>query len=111
MFEQLQELNDNLMYEVNKLKTTGKDYALAYTNYRVKLSQELLKLKADGMPVTIAYDIARGTKEVANAKFQEIAKEAIYKSNLEVINAIKLNIKVLMNQYDKEYSVSGEGQI
>ena len=43
--------------------------------------------------------------------YEEISKEAIYKSNLEVINAIKLNIKVLMNQYDKEYSISGEGQI
>ena len=59
--------------------------------------------KANGMPVTIAYDIARGRKEVADAKFEELSTEAIYKANLENINALKLRIKVLENQYDKEW--------
>ena len=36
-------------------------------------------------------------------KFEEISKEAIYKANLESINALKLEIKIIQNQIDKEW--------
>ena len=93
----------DLNVSVKKLRHTGEDYAKAYTNYRMALAKELLRLKSEGMPVTIAYDIARGNGDVAHLKFQEIAKEAIYKANLEAINAIKLEIKIIQEQLNKEY--------
>ena len=55
----------------------------------------------------IAYDIARGNEDVANAKFGELSTEAIYRANLENIQAIKLQIKILQNQYDKEWGMAG----
>lgn len=85
-----------------EFKKRGQDYAKAYKNYRMLLSQELLKLKAEGMPVTIAYDIARGIEHVANAKEQEIITECLYKSCQEAINTYKLQIKILQEQINKE---------
>lgn len=91
---------------VGSLRKTGEEYARAYTEYRMELAKELLRLKTEGMPVTIAYDIARGKKEVASLKFKEISNEAIYIANKESINAIKLEIKILEEQINREWSNS-----
>lgn len=100
----LQELNNYLTMALTEYKKRGKEYAEAYKNYRVLLSQELLKLRAEGMPVTIAYDIARGTENVANAKEQEIITECLYKSCQEAIQTYKLQIKILQSQINNEYN-------
>lgn len=101
--QKMQELNTYLTMALAEYKKRGTDYAKAYKNYRVLLSQELLKLKAEGMPVTIAYDIARGTEQVANAKEQEIITECLYKSCQEAINTYKLQIKILQENINKDY--------
>lgn len=103
LYNEINSLCLELEHSIKSLHENGVNYAEAYKNYRVLLSKELLRLKTNGMPVTIAYDIARGRKEVADAKFEELSTEAIYKANLENINALKLRIKVLENQYDKEW--------
>ena len=66
--------------------------------------KELVKLKDEGYAITLAGDIARGKPEIAKLKFQEISKEAIYKANQESINVLKLQIKIIQNQMDKEWS-------
>ena len=101
--QKMQELNIYLTTALAEYKKRGTDYAKAYKNYRILLSQELLKLKAEGMPVTIAYDIARGTEHVANAKEQEIITECLYKSCQEAINTYKLQIKILQENINKDY--------
>lgn len=101
--QKMQELNTYLTTALAEYKKRGTDYAKAYKNYRVLLSQELLKLKAEGMPVTIAYDIARGIEQVANAKEQEIITECLYKSCQEAINTYKLQIKILQENINKDY--------
>lgn len=101
--QKMQELNTYLTTALTEYKKRGTDYAKAYKNYRVLLSQKLLRLKAEGMPVTIAYDIARGTEQVANAKEQEIITECLYKSCQEAINTYKLQIKILQENMNKDY--------
>lgn len=103
-YEELNQLNNYLTSALTEYKKRGKEYANAYKNYRIKVAQKLLQLKAEGMPVTIAYDIARGDEEVAKAKEQEIVTECLYKSCQEAINTYKLQIKVLQEQINKEYS-------
>lgn len=99
---QMKQLNDLLTSALKEFKKRGQDYARAYSNYRKLVAQELLRLKAEGMPVTIAYDIARGREEVAQAKEQEIITECLYKSCQEAINTYKLQIKILQEQINKE---------
>lgn len=101
------ELNEKcrlLDNSIRALRKTGSEYAKAYTDYRIALAEELLKLKAEGYAITLAGDLARGIPSVAQLKFEEISKEAIYKANLESINALKLEIKIIQNQIDKEFS-------
>jgi len=104
LYNELMQKSKELDISIKSLRKTGQDYATAYTNYRVALAEELLKLKAEGYAITLAGDIARGKREIAHLKFEEISKEAIYKANLESINAIKLQIKLLSEQLSREYS-------
>lgn len=100
------ELNDKcrlLDNSIKMLRKTGSEYAKAYTDYRMELAKELVKLKDEGYAITLAGDIARGKPEIAHLKFEEISKEAIYKANQESINVLKLQIKILENQIEREY--------
>lgn len=104
LINQVFSLQKELDISINKLAQTGEDYARAYTEYRVALAKELVKLKDEGFAITLAGDISRGRPEIARLKFKEISTEALYKANLERINALKLEIKILSNQIDKEWS-------
>ncbi len=101
--QKLEELNNLLTSALGEYKKRGQDYAKAYKEYRIKVAQKLLELRAEGMPVTIAYDIARGDEDVANAKEREIITESLYKSCQEAINVYKLKIKILQNSISNEY--------
>lgn len=103
LFNDLQTLTKELDVSIKSLRKTGEDYAKAYTDYRILLSQELLKLKNEGMAVTMAYDVARGKPEIAKAKFNEISKEAIYRANQEAIQSIKLKMRLTESQLQREY--------
>ncbi len=88
---------------IKSLRKTGSEYARAYTDYRVALAKELVRLKNEGYAITLAGDIARGNPDIAKLKFKEISTEAIYKANLESINAIKLALKIIDGQIDREW--------
>lgn len=104
LFNELQEKTKKLDNAIRLLKTTGSDYAKAYTEYRMALAKELVILKNEGYAITLAGDIARGKPEIAHLKFKEISCEAIYKANLESINATKLEIKIIQEQINKEWT-------
>lgn len=103
LYNEIQEKCRLLDNSIKMLRKTGSDYAKAYTDYRVALAKELLILKDEGYAITLAGDIARGKPDIAKLKFEEISKEAIYKANMESINVLKLQIKILENQLEREY--------
>ena len=106
LVNELMKLTKELEIAVKQLRNTGSEYAKAYTDYRVALAKELVRVRDEGTPVTLCSDLARGNREVARLKFEEISKEAIYRANLESINAIKLRIKVIENQINKEWNTN-----
>lgn len=104
LYNELNNLISKLDVSVKSLRKTGSEYAKAYTDYRVALAKELMILKEEGYAITLAGDIARGKPEIAKLKFKEISTEAIYKANQEAINSTKLQIKIIQEQLNKEYS-------
>lgn len=88
---------------IETLANNGKEYAKAYAEYRVALAKKLVELKSEGYAITLAGDIARGDPNIAKLKYKEIATEAVYKANLESINATKLTIKILEAQIEREW--------
>lgn len=104
IYDEMQEKINQLNTSIEKLKSTGSQYSKSYSEYRIALAKEIVRLKDDGMAITLCYDIARGKPEIARMKYAEIRDEAIYKACQENINALKLQIRILESQMDREYN-------
>ena len=94
-----------LNISIKKLRETGTEFAEAERDYKITLRQEALKLRAEkGMPVTLIQQVVYGVPEVAEKRFNRDVKEAIYQANIEAINSCKLQIRIIENQLQREYS-------
>lgn len=71
----------------------GKAKAEAERDYRLALSQEILKLRAEGMQATLIPDIAKGN--VHEKLFQRDLTEAQFKAGIEAADAIKVQVSAL----------------
>lgn len=103
-------LNDKsqaLDVAIKQLRKSAYDYALARYNYRVAITQETLKLRDAGVKVTIISDTVRGTPSIAKLGMQEIIAKSIYEANQEAIQALKLQIRLLDAQIDREFHSGG----
>ena len=104
LFQELEKKIQELNISLKKLRETGTEYAEAERDYKITLRQEALKLRNDDkLPVTLIQQIVYGVPEVAEKRFKRDVKEAIYKSNQEAINVLKLQIRIMENQIQREY--------
>lgn len=105
LFNEMQKLLNDLNTSIKKLRETGTDFAEAERDYKITLRQEALKLRAEkGMPVTLIQQVVYGVPEVADKRFKRDVKEAIYQANQEAINSIKLQIRIIESQLQREWS-------
>lgn len=88
---------------VNELKARGRTRAETEYKFRMALSKRLTELRAEGNPVTHLADIARGEPEIAKLRLERDIAESLYESCLEAINVYKIKIRVLENQYSREW--------
>lgn len=104
LFEEITRLNNQLDVSVRQLRKSGTDLAEAEKKYKICLREEALKLRAEkNMPVTLINQIIYGVPEVAELRFDRDVKEAVYQANLEAINSIKLKLRILENQLNREW--------
>ena len=103
MFDEIMRQNRLMEQAVKMLRTTGAEYAESERDYKILLRQEALKLRDSGMAIGLIDKVIYGVPSVAEARFKRDCAEAIYKANQESINTTKITIRVLMNQYDKEW--------
>ena len=107
LYNDLTRLQNDLNVSIRKLRETGTDFAEAEREYKITLRQEALKLRAEkGMPVTLIQQVVYGVPEVADKRFKRDVKEAIYQANQEAINSIKLQIRVIEGQLNREWNNS-----
>ena len=52
-----------------------------------------------------------GIPSVAEARFKRDVAEAVYKANLESINSLKLQMRLIENQISREYDNAGKGNL
>lgn len=53
-----------------QLKTLGINKAQTERDYKVRQAKEILKLRAEGYPVTIIQDLVKGNEEVAELRLE-----------------------------------------
>lgn len=89
---------------VRQLRVSGTEYAQAERDYKVLLRQECLKLRDEGMAIGMIDKTCYGIPSVAEARFKRDVAEAVYKANQESINSIKLQMRLIEGQLQREWS-------
>ncbi|MPU18017.1 hypothetical protein FGL68_23715 [Acinetobacter baumannii] len=85
--------SQRLSKSANALFDLGRDKAESERDYRSALAQEILKLRTEGVPISIVTDIAKGN--VSEKLFDRDLAEARFKAGIEAADAIKVQVSAL----------------
>ena len=104
LYSEMEALRKQLSASIKELRKNGTDLARKERDYKVLLRQEILKLRDEGMAVGIIDKICYGIPDVADKRFERDVAQTVYEANKEAINSLKLQIRIVQNVIDKEYS-------
>ena len=106
LMQELQAKTKQLEVSIRQLRKSGTDYAAAERDYKILLRQECLKLRDSGMAIGMIDKTCYGIQSVAEARFKRDVTEAVYKANLESINSLKLQLRLLDAQISREWGAN-----
>lgn len=111
LYDELMSKIKQLEFSVKQLRVLGTALAESERDYKVLLRQEVLKLRDEGQAVGIIEKICYGIPSVAEARFKRDVAEAVYNACQESINSLKLQMRIIEGQIQREYGMSGKGDI
>ena len=103
LYQELMRLDRQLTASIKALKANGVKAAQSESDYQVAKATEALLLKDSGMSVGLIDLTVRGRRNVAEKRLQRDIDKVTYQANLEHINAVKLQIRVLDAQIEREW--------
>ena len=103
LYTELQAKTQQLDASIKALRRNGTEYAAAERAYKVLLRSECLKLRDEGMAIGMIDKTCYGIPSVAEARFKRDVAEAVYKANLEAINGLKLQMRLIEAQLEREW--------
>lgn len=109
LWSEVQSKTKQLDYSVKELRKSGTAYADAERIYKIKLREWCLKLRSQDMPIGLIDKTCYGIPEIAELRFKRDCAQAVYRANLEAINAIKLEIRIINEQLGRELGRPGMG--
>lgn len=111
LYEELEVKTRQLEASIKSLRKTGSAYADAEKNYKIILRQECLRLRDEGMAIGMITMTAYGIPSVAEARFKRDIAEVTYTANKEAIQSVKLQLRLIESQIQREYGIAGKGDI
>lgn len=111
LYDELEQKLRQLDASIRQLRKSGTEYAEAEKDYKILLRTECLKARDEGMAIGLIDKTCYGIPSVAEARFRRDVAEAVYKANMEAINSIKLQLRLIENQIQREYGAAGRGDI
>ena len=111
LWSEVQSKTKQLDYSVKELRKSGTAYAEAEKAYKIKLRETALRLRSQDMAVGMISMTVYGVPEVAELRFKRDCCEAVYKANVEAIQAIKLEIRIINEQLSREWGQAGTGSM
>jgi hypothetical protein len=103
LYQILEQRQKQLDYSIKQIIPNGTASAEAEKDYKILLRQECLKLREEGMAIGMIDKTCYGIPSVAEARFRRDVADAVYKANLEAINAIKKEMDILREQIKREW--------
>ena len=105
--ELLDEINvkgTQLDQALRTLRQHGIALAEAERKYKEAVSKEALRLRDEGMAVTLIDKVIYGLPSVSLLRFERDCARSVYDANYEAINVKKLQLRILENQLNMEWS-------
>lgn len=106
LYNELQVKTKQLEASVKQIRVSCAEYAQAERDYKILLRVECLKLRDEGMAIGMIDKTCYGIPSVAEARFKRDMAEGVYKANLEAIQSIKLQMRLLEGQLQREWGVN-----
>ena len=103
LYNELQTKTKQLDTSVKLLRTNGTDLAQKEHDYKVRVATKVFELKEEGTPATLINLVIYGDREVAKLRLDRDIAEVVYNANQESINSIKLQLRLIQSQLDKEW--------
>ena len=103
LWNELEKKRNLLDKAINDLATNGYDLAAKERDYKIAINKKALELRAEDMPVTLINTIIYGYDDIAQLRFNRDVAEVKYNANMEYILTLKLQIKILENQIQREW--------
>ena len=89
---------------IKDLARNGYDLAEKERAYKIAVNKKALELRANDTPVTLINQVIYGYEDIAKLRFERDTADVKYNANQEYINTIKLQIRILENQLNREYA-------
>lgn len=109
LFNELQALTNQLKVSLKQLRTNGIELAKCERDYKIAVNKKALELRSQDMPVTLIQTVIYGYDDIAMLRFKRDSANVVYNANIEAINTLKLQMRIVQNQLDKEWSNINEG--
>ena len=100
----LNELMRQLPDAIKIMGKYGREYSSADVEYRKAKAIRTAIIKDKGTPVTLIKDLIYEDEDLCMKLKERDQKEALWKTSQEHINALKLEIKVIQSQIDREWA-------
>lgn len=103
LVNRLNDLTYRMTQGIKLMGKYGRELADAERNYKMELQKEVLRLRSQGEAVTLIQLCVYGSGNVPNLRFKRDEAQALYETSKENINVLKLQIRLLESQIDREW--------
>ena len=104
LYNELMQKTKQLDTSVRLLRTNGTAFAQAEHDYKIKVAEVVFRMKDEGTPATLISLVVYGDKEVARLRLDRDIKEITYNANQESINSLKLQLRLIESQINREWN-------
>lgn len=104
LMQEMNRMKDELHRSMKMLRQNGEWLAEKEHDYQVLKAQTWLILKNDGCTSTELSNTIKGQPDVAEAMLERDKAKVMYEANLEHINVVKLELRVVENQIAREWN-------
>lgn len=106
LFQELLETLARMEGENIEMRHLGRKFAEAERDYRVALAVKILGLRAEGMPVTITPDLARGDDDVSELRLKRDAAKTEWEASKQAHYTLSMRARILDAQLGREWRAS-----
>ena len=103
LWEEINLKQNQLDQALKTFRTNGTALADAERIYKEAVSKEALKLRDEGMAVSLIDKVIYGLPSISTLRFNRDVAKVVYDANIEAINIKKLELRILQRQFEVDY--------